>query len=185
MNNPDEVQLIQRCRSGDSNAIEMLVERYQWAVFRLALSILEDPAEAEEATQDAFVSALGALDSYKGKAAFKTWLFAITINKCRGRLRQRQSRERLVKIQHLLIRENNPSRGHPEEQAMLNEREHQIRMAVEALDEKRRWPVILRYYHELPIAEIALVLGVSERTVHNRLYSAHMDLFGRLDGLER
>jgi RNA polymerase sigma-70 factor (ECF subfamily) len=58
-------------------------------------------------------------------------------------------------------------------------------MAVNALDEKYRLPLILRYYHELPIVEIAQVLGVSERTVHRRLRAAHQDLTGRLDGFER
>jgi RNA polymerase sigma-70 factor, ECF subfamily len=185
MNAPDDAQLLQRCRSGDLQAIETLVERYQRSVFRLALSILGDPAEAEESAQDSFVAALGALDSYRGKAAFKTWLFAIAINHCRSRLRQRKRRERLGKLLNRLFRVVDLSHDNLERQVIHTEREREVRLAVGALDEKGRLPVILRYYHELSIAEIAQVFGVSERTVHNRLRAAHQALTARLDGFER
>ena len=112
----------------------MLVNSYQGAVFRLALSILEDPADAEEATRDSFVAALNGLGSYQGKAAFKTWLFAIAINRWRSRRRQRQRRERLGRILSLLFRESGSSQAYPEEQVMRSEREREIRMAVNALD---------------------------------------------------
>jgi len=115
-------------------AVEMLVERYQRVIFRLALSILEDPADAEEATQDSFVAALMGLASYQGRAAFKTWLFAIALNRCRGRLRARQRRERLGRILSLLFRESGSSQAYPEEQVMRSEREREVRRAVNALD---------------------------------------------------
>src|SRR3546814_12520019 len=62
----------------------------------LALSILDDPAEAEEAAQDALVAAINALDTYRGDSAFTTWLYAITLNVCRTRLRKHRSEERRV-----------------------------------------------------------------------------------------
>jgi RNA polymerase sigma-70 factor (ECF subfamily) len=185
MNDPDDAQLLHRCMSGDAQAVETLVNRYQVAVFRLALAILEDPAEAEEATRDAFVAALTGLGSFQGKAAFQTWLFAITTNRCRGLLRQRQRGKRLEKILKRFFLQSGGSQAYVEEQVTRGEGEGEIHMAVNALDEKYRLPLILRYYHELPIAEIAQVLGVSERIVHRRLRAAHQDLTGRLDGFER
>ena len=84
--------LLASCQAGDAQAIAELVETYRPALFRLALSILDDPAEADEAAQDAFVAALGALRGYRREAAFTTWLYAITVNVCRGRLRRQGAR---------------------------------------------------------------------------------------------
>jgi RNA polymerase sigma factor (sigma-70 family) len=61
-------------------------------------------AEAEEATQDAFLAALKAFDSYRGEAALSTWLYRITINLCRTRLRRRNARERLKKTLRAIFR---------------------------------------------------------------------------------
>lgn len=185
MNTPDDVKLLERCRMDDLQAMEILVERYQQDVFCLALSILEEPAEAEEATQDALVAALKGLGSYQGQAAFRTWLFAIAINRCRRRLRQRQRREWLSNIVNQLFLDRAAMQSYMEEQLLRSEKVREIQAAVNSLDEKQRLPVILRYYQELPIAEIAQLLGVSERTVHNRLRSAHLRLIEKLDQLER
>ena len=87
--------LISACIAGSEHAIERLIREYQTGIFRLALSILDDPAEASEATQDAFISILKALRSYEEKSSFKAWIYTITLNLCRNRLRKRKSMERL------------------------------------------------------------------------------------------
>jgi RNA polymerase sigma-70 factor (ECF subfamily) len=177
--NSVDVRLIERYRAGDSDAAEALVRAHQQQVFRLALSILDDPAEADEAAQDAFVAALNALDQYRGEAAFSTWLYRITVNVCRGRLRQRRSRERLRDaLTNVLRLAGNPPR--PEEAAFLRERDTALWRAVRALDDKHRLPLVLHYYHELPTAEIAQVLGISEGTVHSRLHTARLRLRAHL-----
>jgi RNA polymerase sigma-70 factor (ECF subfamily) len=170
-------QLLQRCREGDARAIEELVSAHRLAVYRLALSILDDPAEADEAAQDALLRAIAALKSYRGDAAFKTWLYAITLNVCRGRLRQRRARERLTRLlsEVRTLRLNRPAPP-PEEAALQHEADAALWEAIHALSDSLREPIILRYYHELSIAEVARVTGVSERTVHNRLSAAHQRL---------
>ncbi len=168
-------QLLQQCRAGDARAIEELV-RAHWAdVHRLALSILDDPVEADEAAQDTLLRAIGALKSYRGDSAFSTWLYAIALNVCRGRLRQRRARERLKRALQTLFRLGRPAPG-PEEIALQNETDAEVWQALRALDDKLREPVVLRYYHDLPVAEIALIVGVSERTIHTRLRAAHEQL---------
>src|SRR5688572_10909757 len=87
--------LIDACRAGDDRAIEELILTYQQPVYLLALSILGDAMEAEEAAHDSFLAALKALNNYRGEASLKTWLFSITVNVCRQRLRKRQARHRL------------------------------------------------------------------------------------------
>lgn len=86
---------LEQCRTGDSLAIERLVQSHQQDVYRLALSILDDSDEADDVTQEVFVSALRALESFQGNASFRTWLFSITINLCRTRLQRHKNRGRL------------------------------------------------------------------------------------------
>jgi RNA polymerase sigma-70 factor (ECF subfamily) len=173
--------LLANCQAGDAEAIAELVETYRPALFRLALSILDDPAEADEAAQDAFVAALRALGRYRGDAAFTTWLYAITVNVCRGRLRRQGARQRLRRALEGLLRLNPAQPPRPEEHAIQAESRAALWQAVRALPEPQRLVVVLRYEHDLRLAEIAAVLGVTERTVHNRLSAAHMRLREQVD----
>ena len=128
------------------------------------------------------MSVLGALPSYRGDSAFKTWLYAITVNVCRGRLRKRRAKERLQYVMQAIFQVTRPDMEHPEATVVSRESDEAVRRAVRALDEKLQLPIILRYEHELPIAEIAQVLHVSERTVHTRLRTAHDQLRRTLNG---
>jgi len=165
---PEIESLIERCRSGDEEAVSFLVKDNQAALFRLALSILDDPAEADEATQETFLAALRNLGSYRGGASLRTWLFAIGINVCRGHLRRGRSWRR---VQAVLLGAltGDDQAAQPEAVSARHEQEDAVWQAVQGLGEKHRLPVILRYYHDLPVAEIASVLGISEGTVHSRL----------------
>jgi RNA polymerase sigma-70 factor (ECF subfamily) len=174
--------LVQHCLDGDEAAIEALVHTYQPLVYRLAYSILGEAAEADEAAQDTFVAVLGALRSYRGDSAFKTWLYAITVNVCRGRLRKQRAKERLQHVMQAIFQVARPDLEHPESTVVSREASETVRQAVRALDEKLQMPIILRHEHELPIAEIAQVLHVSDRTVHTRLRHAHDELRAALGG---
>jgi RNA polymerase sigma-70 factor (ECF subfamily) len=169
----DTAQLVNRCQAGDSLAIEALVRTYKPLIYRLALSVLDDPAEADEVTQDTMVAALAKLDSYRGQARFTTWLYAITLNMCRGRLRKRRARARLMQTLQAAFRLRGEDEMHPEQMAMQSETDTSLWRAMQALDNRLREAVILRYYHELTLQEIGQVLRVSERTVRTWLHTAH------------
>ena len=83
----DEAALIERCRAGDLAAFEPLVEKYRQRAYRLAYNVLRDPDEAWDVAQDAFIRAFQALPSFRGDAAFYTWLFRIVMNVARDRAR--------------------------------------------------------------------------------------------------
>jgi RNA polymerase sigma-70 factor (ECF subfamily) len=178
----ETARLITLCREGDESAVETLVSKYQKPAYRLALSILEDPFEAEEAAQDALLSALGSLDSYRGDASFNTWLHAITVNTCRSRLRKRQTWDRLKNTIQDIFRTGGETPPPPEEAAIQDESEAALWRAVHKLDEKHRMPVILRYYHDCSIAEIAQILSVNEGTINSRLSIARDRLHSLLEG---
>ena len=168
MNQFDAAQLVDRCRTGDEEAVARLVQAHQPAIYRLALSILDDPADADEATQETFLAALRSLADYHGQSALRTWLFAIGINICRSRLRQRQTRQHL----HQLLRGawlTSADPVQPENAVVQRQSNDAVWRAVQSLGEKHRMAIILRYYHDLPIDEIAVILGLSAGTVHSRL----------------
>jgi len=151
---------------------EHFVRAHQQTVYRFALSILEDAVEAEDAAQDALVAALRHRRSYRGEASITTWLYTITLNICRKRLNKRRRGEQLLAVLQGLFHLKGEAHERPEEAALREETQADVLRAVQRLDEKHRLPVLLRYYHDLPTAEIAQILGLNEGTVHSRLFTA-------------
>lgn len=171
------MELLTQCRAGDRVAVEQFVKEYQPRLFRLSLSILDDgsqngSADAQETTQDALMAALRSLDTYRGEAKLSTWLYSITVNLCRNRLRARQRRERVRSLFERLTTpiDDDPSR--PEDVVIQKQANSSLFNIVQSLNEKHRLPVILRYYHDCSVAEIAQILDIPAGTVHSRLNTA-------------
>lgn len=169
-----DYHFIERCRVGDSSAIEDFVQTYQQDVYRLALSILDDSSEAEDAAQEALLSALRSLDSFHGASSLKTWIYSITINLCRTRLQHYKRRERLTRILGEFLRVR--SMLSVEEHAIQDESNEVLWSVIRSMDQKHRIPVVLRYYHDMPVAEIARILRIPEGTIHSRLNTARKQL---------
>jgi RNA polymerase sigma-70 factor (ECF subfamily) len=168
----EQTELLQRLRRGDAGAAQKLVQSYHAEIFRLALSFLDEPAEAEDVAQDVFIAALDALDSYRGDSALKTWLFSITVNVCRKRWRQRKARERLLQVLKTVLPTLGTHSIHPETALVMQEDQAELWQAVGKLGEKYQFPLILFYEHEMPVTEIAQVLEIPVGTVLSRLHTA-------------
>lgn len=178
-------QLLHQCHKGDVLAIEQLVSEYQPQIYRLAYSILADGSqngtcEADEATQDVLLAALKASEAYRGEASLTTWLYTITINTCRDRLRKRRTCKRLIQTMQALAQLTGGHGPSPEDESIRNEGQATVRQAVNSLGERQRIPIILRYYHDLSIAEIAEILDINEGTVCSRLSIGRDQLRARL-----
>ena len=169
-------RLIAACIAGNEDAIELLVREYETGVFRLALSVLGDEAEANEVMQETFLSALRALPSYQEKKSLKAWLYTIALNHSRSHLRKRKIVERLRSTLTNLFRLEVEKQASPEEAVIQNEKEAALWRSLNQLDERHRLVVVLRYFHELSIAEISDILSVNEGTIHSRLHSAREKL---------
>jgi RNA polymerase sigma-70 factor (ECF subfamily) len=176
--------LISACLDGDAYAIETLVRQYESGVFRLALSIVGDPAEANEITQETFISALRSLATYQEKKSFKAWLYTIALNHSRSVLRKRKSLARLGTVLTSIFKIDHQKQVLPEEAAIQNEKEAILWKSLNQLDERLRTVVVLRYFHELSISEISEMLSVNEGTIHSRLHSAREKLRDALDSLD-
>jgi RNA polymerase sigma-70 factor, ECF subfamily len=170
-------------KAQQNSDIDELVRRYYPDVVRLSLAILGGDefscTEAEDAAQETFIAAARALDDFREQSSVKTWLFSIAINICRTRLRRRKVLQLLHNTLGGLLVMNNPGDS-PQLALEKAERDAGLWAEVNALDEKHRLVILLRYVHELPAPEIAQALGISEGTVHSRLYHARHILAGRL-----
>lgn len=163
--------------------IDYLVGKYYPYIHRLAHSILDDLTEADDAAQETFIAAHRSLTGFRFEADPKTWLTAIAVNTCRGRLRKRKVHQVLTAtLQALhLLKSQPPS---PEQTAIQNESDRIIWQAVDALDDKHRIPVILHYVHELNVPDIARILDLSQGTIHSRLHYARQKLNAHLRHLD-
>lgn len=177
-------RLINECIAGNEAAIEALIRQHEMGVFRLALSVVGDPAEANEITQETFIAALRALPKYQEQRSFKSWLYTIALNLSRSHLRKRKFLERLRETATTIFRLDERRQTLPEEAVIQNEKEAVLWKELGKLDERHRIVVILRYFQELPIAEIAEVLNLHEGTVHSRLHTARERLRSALFDLQ-
>jgi RNA polymerase sigma-70 factor (ECF subfamily) len=176
-------QLILECIAGNEDAIETLVREYEAGIFLVALSIVGDEAEASEITQETFIAALRSLPSYQEKQSFKAWLYTIALNHSRSHLRKRRVLERLKTSLTTIFQVENQKQILPEDAAIHSEKEREIWNAVNRLDEPYRIVLVLRYFHDLPIAEISEILSINEGTIHSRLHNAREKLRNALDHL--
>jgi RNA polymerase sigma-70 factor (ECF subfamily) len=178
-------RLISDCIAGDERAIESLVRQYETGVFRLALSIVDDPIEANEVAQETFIAALKALRTYQDKSSFKAWLYKIAFNKSRSHLRRQKVLERLRTTLTTIFQVEAQKWLSPEDAIIENEKEAAIWNSLSKLDERHRIVVVLRYFHELSVAEISEILSINEGTVHSRLHTARERLRVELALIDR
>jgi RNA polymerase sigma-70 factor (ECF subfamily) len=180
--------LIRRFQRGQPRAFEALYDRFKDYVYRTAFFITRNSGDAEEVVQETFLDVLRALPRYRveGPARFETWLYRVTVNRCRSLLRRKTApsadwddiEERLERIPT-----SHPNHD-PEGVILRRERAVMLWRAVDGLPEAQRVVVLLRYQHGLSYREIAQTLGVSEGTVKSRLYYAHRRLREQLQAAE-
>lgn len=177
--------LLSECIAGNQDAIEIFVRQYETGVFRLALSIVGDPADANEITQETFLSALRSLPSYEPRKSLKAWLYTIALNHSRSHLRKRKVIERLKTTLTGMFRVETQKQVWPEEAIIQSEKEAALWNALQQMDERFRTVMVLRYFHELPITEIAEILSLPEGTIHSRLHTAREQLRDALKAINR
>lgn len=181
---PDEFW-VEKAVNGDSVAFEELVKRYHTKIYRLAYRILDNPDDADDATQEAFVEAYKSLKSFEGRSKFYTWLYKVAKNTCHQHVRKAESRQRTLSsfAEDFKYNYNESNVETPERIVLKNERNHLIQEAVSKLPAKQREVVVLFYMHNLKYREIAEILNCSEGTVASRLHTALRNLKPKLKNL--
>jgi RNA polymerase sigma-70 factor (ECF subfamily) len=171
-----------RLKERDMASLEALYDRYGRYVYALAVRMLGRTEEAEEVVQDVFWQIWKSETQYDpARAAFRTWLFAITRSRCLDRLRSQRSRPVSE-----LPRESDlpPAPSDPEEEAMLAERQKRVVAAFQALPEPQRRVLELGFFSGLTHREIAARLGEPLGTVKSRIKMGMDRLKDSLRGFE-
>ncbi len=162
-------ETVRRAQAGDRVAIAELVTGQQRYVYSIAMSLLRDPAEAADLTQDAFIRVLRSIGSYRGETKFTTWLYRLVVNLGLDRLRRRgRPLVRLDQEPDLDVASEDPADDAP----TLVERGEQaaiVRGALAALPEAQRLALTLHYFDELRYEDIAVVMGVPLNTVKSHI----------------
>lgn len=172
-------QLIERCRRGDEHALAELVGEYRDMVHGLAYHMLHDAEAASDAAQESFLSVFRALPGFRGDSAvaLRTWIYRIARNECI----QRSDRARRWRFVRTLANDDETSSVAGDEPSPLDDtvaarRSDRVRRAVSTLREPYRSVIVLRYFEDLPYAEIARILDATLGSVKSWLYRAKVYL---------
>lgn len=185
-----DAELVERAKLGDVEAFEELTNRYERRIYTLAMRVLGNQHDAEDVTQQTFLSALEHLADFRGDSSFATWLFRIATNAALKILRKRRGLNTISLEQSTEPQEGTDTIPHPEYIAdwrqtpdALAQRAETRRVLEEALselDEKHRLVFLLRDVEGLSIKETAEALGLTEANVKVRLLRARLQLREKL-----
>ncbi len=185
-NELSDEQLVRRAQAGELDAFEALTNRYEERVYSLAFRILRHDQDAEDVTQQTFLSALENLGGFRGDARFSTWLLRIATHAALKVIRKRKGLD-VLSLEEAT--EPDPNDGHlphpeyiadwrqsPEQLVHRNEIRGLLDEALGQLDEKHRMVFLLRDVEGLSVRETAQTLGLSEANTKVRLLRARLQL---------
>ena len=177
----EDLELVERCQSGDGDAFRLLVERYQERIYNVACSIVGNTETAQDVAQEAFVRAYQALSGFRGASGFYTWLYRITVNVSLNMAQKEKRRHDSTSLDSLLdsthmspealFENNTPSSDF--ERVQLRET---IQSFINTLSLDHRTVIVLKDIEGLSQEEIAEILDCSVGTVKSRLSRARNHL---------
>ena len=175
----NEESLIQQAQGGDIVAFNRLVVQYQELVFNVAYRIMNDPAVAEDVTQETFITAYQSLKTFRG-GSFKSWLMRVATNRCYDELRRRKRRPQTSQDEIMDANESfaflrSPTEG-PEAHRQRVELALAIEQCLKELPDDQRIVTVLGDVEGYDYEEIATITKVSLGTVKSRLSRARAKL---------
>ncbi|MEW5717630.1 MAG: sigma-70 family RNA polymerase sigma factor [Chloroflexota bacterium] len=167
----EEQLLVTRAQRGDQNAFARLVETYQTPVYNLAYRMLSNANDAEDAAQETFLRAYSQLKTFHVDQKFATWLLSIAAHHCIDRLRRRKFL--WLSLEDDALEESLASDApEPADEALRHESAQEIAASLERLAPAYRLIVVLKYWHEQSVEEIARTTGDSVSAVKVKLHRA-------------
>ena len=173
-----DAELAARAARGDQGAFERIMRRHNRTLFRTARAILRDDGDAEDALQEAYLQAYGAMGQFRGDAKLSTWLARIVANQALQRLRKRERRAQILPLQQ---RDAEPALEEPadvrndngpEAAAQSGELRRVLEGQIDKLPDSYRAVFMLRAVEELTVEETAEILGIPPATVRSRFFRA-------------
>lgn len=182
---PEDQILVQRVQAGDRTAFDQLVRKYYARVLRLTQRYTGDPADAEDAAQDAFMMAYRGLGNFRRDSSFYTWLYRISVNSAKNVLLARARGAGTLSLQQEEVEDEAERLGltdaeTPEELVLTDELCLLVNAAVRALPAEQRTAVMLRELEGRSYEAIAQQMGTPVGTVRSRIYRAREIIDQRL-----
>ncbi|MFS4459602.1 RNA polymerase sigma factor [Bdellovibrio sp. HCB2-146] len=147
-----DLELVEKVKAGDRRSFSELVKRHQRGVLRLSLRFVKDMDTAEDVTQEAFIKAYEKLNTFEGRASFKSWLFQIAVNTARNKLREfKKDTVDVEDVQLAVAAEAETTLVHGAVANLLHQE-------VDKLPHKQKTALILRVYEDLSFNEIADIM---------------------------
>lgn len=169
-----DAEIARRVAAGDQDAFRLLMRRHNQTLYRAARAILRDDAEAEEAVQEAYLRAYGAMGGFRDEAKLSTWLVRIVVNEALGRARKRRRGAEVIPLggetEEELMAQDAPEQ--PERGAMRAETRRLLERRIDALPEAFRAVFVLRALEEMSVEETAAALDIPDATVRTRFFRA-------------
>jgi RNA polymerase sigma-70 factor, ECF subfamily len=184
MNDSEIIRLI---LLGDHQMFRLLVEKYQSLVFRTCMGFLHDKDDADDLTQDIFIQTYQSLDSFKGAAAFSTWIYRIAVNASLNTVRKNSRNQVLKRLDSLFGSDKNKEISFPvfdteNPESILIRQEHSkwVQNALDSLPENQRIAIVLSKYDDLSQKEIAEIMKTTEGAVEALIQRAKTNLRAKL-----
>lgn len=168
-----DVHLVRAAHAGDLIAFEELARRYETLVYRVALRMLGNPAEAEDAAQEVLIQLWMSLSAFRGESSLSTWLYRVTTNHCLNVLRKRRPTEQVDEDVEAVA-------AAPHHALVAKARFRTLTEAIARLTPEQRVPLVLRELEGLSYDEIADVLETTLAAVKGRLHRARIELVGAM-----
>ena len=168
----DDAEAVRLVMAGDRRGAQHLLEKYQMDVYNQSLRIMANAADAEDVTQDAFLAALQRIGSFRPEEPFLPWLRTI-------------ARNRAIDVVHRLARTprlDPPAHESVEDPALERMEAERVRRALDRLADRDRALLVLRYWEDLPVSEVARSLDMTEGAARVALLRARRALAGELAG---
>lgn len=170
-------ELVQQVRLGDKQAFDLLVQKYQFKILKLVNRYVNDPSEAMDVAQEAFIKAYRALGKFRGESAFYTWLYRIAINTAKNHVVSQTRRVvetdvEIVDMEQTLTKANLKEYSAPERTLMDNEIEKAVNDVIQHLPKELRTAITLRELDGMSYEEIAGIMSCPIGTVRSRIFRA-------------
>lgn len=168
-------QLIEEVKQGHTAAFAQLVERHQTVIMKAALRVTRDMTMAEDVVQESFIKAFQKLDTFEGRSSFKSWLYQITLNTARNKLRSNKREN--VSLENLVLSTD----GHIEAQLHRASVFEMIKSEIDELPEKQRQAISLRVFDDLSFKEISEIMNCPYDTAKANYRHALLKLKAKLE----
>jgi RNA polymerase sigma-70 factor, ECF subfamily len=172
-----EAGWVERAQTGDNEAFSYLLETYQKPVYNLCYRMLGDPADAEDAAQEAFLRAYKNMRRYDNQRSFSTWLLSIAAHYCIDQVRRR--RYPILSYDEMPQLDPSDLGPGPEKAYLISEDQQRVKELLETLQPQDRAAVVLRYWYDFSYEEIADSLSLTVSAVKSRLHRSRRELATR------